>query len=152
MKQFAICAGVMCVWVATWAQAGEFLEEKGVALGRIDALSYFSPDQRLIYGDQQRSVTYKGAKFYFVTNSHAEAFKSDPEHFAPQFGGYDALAASQGNRVPANPRVFAIQDGRLYLFSDRESLRRWKEQIAANIERANQTWLTLASAIPGGAQ
>ena len=152
MKQFAKCAVVIFIGLASWAQAGDFLEDKGVALGRIDALSYFSPDQRLVYGDQQRSITYKGAKFYFITNSHAEAFKSDPERFAPQFGGYDALAASQGNRVPANPRVFAIHEGKLYLFSDRDSLSHWKGQIAANIERANQTWPTLASATPDGAQ
>jgi hypothetical protein len=151
MKQFAKCAVVICVVAASWAQAGDFPEDKGVALGRIDALSYFSPDQRLIYGDQQRSITYKGAKFYFVTNSHAEAFKSDPERFAPQFGGYDALAASQGNRVPANPRVFIVQDGRLYLFKDRDSMRQWKQDVAANIERGNQAWTRLASATPGGA-
>jgi YHS domain-containing protein len=148
MKQFAKSAAVICVLVASWAQAGDFLEDKGVALGRIDALSYFSPDQKLIFGDQQRSVTYKGTKFYFITNSHADAFKADPERFAPQFGGYDALSASQGVRVPANPRVFAIYDGKLYLFSDRDSLRHWKDQVAANIERANQAWPALASATP----
>jgi hypothetical protein len=151
MKQFAKCAAVICVLAASWAQAGDFLEDKGVALGRIDALSYFSPDQGLMYGDQQRSVIYKGTKFYFITNSHAEAFKADPEHFAPQFGGFDALAASKGDRIAANPRVFIVQEGRLYLFKDRDSMKQWKQDVAANIERGNQAWTRLAAATSVGA-
>jgi YHS domain-containing protein len=131
---------------ASWAQAGDFLEENGVALGRLDAMTYFSHEQKLMDGDQQKSFVYKGSKFYFITAAHLDAFKSDPEHFAPQFGGYDALAASRGNRVAANPRVFMLQDGKLYLFKDRDSMRQWKQDVAANIERGNQAWPTLASA------
>jgi hypothetical protein len=97
-------------------------------------------------GDQQKTFVYKGSKFYFITAAHLDAFKADPEHFAPQFGGYDALAASQGNRVAANPRVFMLQDGKLYLFKDRDSMRQWKQDVAANIARGNQAWPTLASA------
>jgi YHS domain-containing protein len=131
---------------ASWAQAGDFLEENGVALGRLDAMTYFSHEQKLMDGDQQKSFVYKGSKFYFITTAHLEAFKADPEHFAPQFGGYDALAASQGNRIAANPRVFILQGGKLYLFKDRDSMRQWKQDVAANIERGNQAWPTLASA------
>jgi YHS domain-containing protein len=131
---------------ASWAHAGDFLEENGVALGRLDAMTYFSHEQKLMDGDQQKSFVYKGSKFYFITAAHLDAFKADPEHFAPQFGGYDALAASRGNRVAANPRVFMLQDGKLYLFKDRDSMRQWKQDVAANIERGNQAWPTLASA------
>jgi YHS domain-containing protein len=131
---------------ASWAQAGDFLQENGVALGRLDAMTYFSHEQKLMDGDQQKSFVYKGSKFYFITAAHLDAFKADPEHFAPQFGGYDALAASQGNRVAANPRVFMLQDGKLYLFKDRDSMRQWKQDVAANIARGNQAWPTLASA------
>jgi hypothetical protein len=75
-----------------------------------------------------------------------EAFKADPEHFAPQFGGYCAYNASQGHQVAANPRVYAVQNGKLYLFSDRDALKHWKEDVAANVERANQAWPALAAA------
>ena len=132
--------------VASWAQAGDFLEENGVALGRLDALSYFTHEQRLMDGDQQKSFVYKGSKFYFITSAHLDAFKANPEQFAPQFGGFDALAASKGDRVAANPRVFIVQDGKLYLFKDRDSMKQWKQDVAANIERGNQAWPALASA------
>ena len=146
MKLLTRSLVVLSLGLASWAQAGDFLEQNGVALGRLDAMTYFSPDQKLMDGDQQKSFVYKGSKFYFITTGHLEAFKADPERFAPQFGGYDALAASQGNRVPANPRVFIVQDGKLYLFKDRDSQRQWKQDVAANIERARQAWPALASA------
>ena len=130
---------------ASLAQAGDFLEQNGVALNRLDALTYFSHEQKLMDGDQQKAFVYKGSKFYFITTAHLDAFKADPEHFAPQFGGYCAYNASQGRQVPANPRVFALQDGKLYLFSDRDALKHWKEDVAANVERANQAWPALAA-------
>ena len=39
-----------------------------------------------------------------------------------------------------NPRVFLIQDGKLYLFHDRDSMRRWKEDVPGNLQRAAQAW------------
>jgi YHS domain-containing protein len=146
MNNLAKSLILLSVSFASGAQAGEFLEQNGVALNRLDALSYFSHEQKLMDGDQQKSFIYKGSKFYFITAAHLDAFKADPEHFAPQFDGFCAYNASQGQRVAANPRVFAIQDGKLYLFSDREALRHWKADVAANIEHGNQAWPALASA------
>lgn len=137
---------LLSLGAASWAQAGDFLEENGVALNRLDAMTYFSHEQKLMDGDQQKSFVYRGSKFYFITAAHLDAFKANPEQFAPQFGGYDALAASKGDRVAANPRVFIVQDGKLYLFKDRDSMKQWKQDVAANIERGNQAWPALASA------
>jgi hypothetical protein len=140
MNHFSKWMALVCFCLGSWAQAGEFVEEGGGALGRLDALTYFSREQKLMYGDQQKSFTYKGSKFYFITSGHLNAFQADPERFAPQFDGYCAFNASLGHRVAANPRVFALQNGRLYLFSDRESLRRWREDAPSNIERAEKAW------------
>jgi hypothetical protein len=140
MNHFAKWMVLVSLCLGSWAQAGEFLEDGGAALGRLDALTFFGHEQKLLYGDQQKSFTYKGSKFYFITSGHKQAFMADPQRFAPQFDGFCALNASLGHRVAANPRVFAIQNGKLYLFSDRESLRRWREDAASNIERAEKAW------------
>jgi hypothetical protein len=39
-----------------------------------------------------------------------------------------------------------VQEGKLYLFKDRDSMKQWKQDLAANIQRANQAWPALASA------
>jgi YHS domain-containing protein len=125
---------------ATYALAGDFSEEKGVALSSYDALSYFTPAPDPILGVKDLSFDYKGSKFYFITSSHLRAFASDPERYAPQFGGFDAYGVSQGRKVGAHPRVFAVVDGKLYMFSDVESRKNWKKDVAGNVTRASEQW------------
>jgi hypothetical protein len=68
------------------------------------------------------------------------AFESNPEKYAPQYDGFDAYGVSQGRKVGAHPRVFALVDGKLYLFSDLESRKNWKKEVAGNIARATEQW------------
>ncbi len=79
--------------------AGDFFEEKGVALSSYDAISYFTPSPDPILGVKELSYDYK-----------------------------------------AHPRVFALVDGKLYLFSDLESRKNWKKDVAGNIARATEQW------------
>jgi YHS domain-containing protein len=120
--------------------AGDFFEEKGVALNSYDALSYFTPSPDPILGVKELSYDYKGSKFYFITPTHLRAFESNPEKYAPQYDGFDAYGVSQGRKVGAHPRVFAVVDGKLYLFSDLESRKNWKKDVAGNIARATEQW------------
>ena len=57
--------------------------------------------------------------------ANREAFARDPEIYAPRIGGYDAGAAAEGRLVAADPTLFAIRDGRLYLFRDERSRARF---------------------------
>lgn len=125
---------------ATYALAGDFFEEKGVALNSYDALSYFTPAPDPIPGKKELGFDYKGSKFYFITNTHLLAFAADPERYAPQFGGFDAFGVSQGRKVGAHPRVFALVDGKLYMFSDVESRKNWKKDVSGNVARASEQW------------
>jgi YHS domain-containing protein len=120
--------------------AGDFYEEKGVALSSYDALSYFTPSPDPILGVKELSYDYQGSKFYFITPTHLHAFEGNPEKYAPQYGGFDAYGVSQGRKVGAHPRVFAIVDGKLYLFSDLDSRKNWKKDVSGNIARASEQW------------
>ena len=125
---------------ATYALAGDFFEENGVALKSYDALSYFTPAPDPVLGVKEHSYTYKDSKFYFITGSHLDSFVSDPDRYAPQFGGYCAYGVSQGHKVGAHPRVFAVVDGKLYMFSDLDARKNWKKDIPGNIARATDQW------------
>ncbi len=125
---------------ATYALAGDFFEDKGVALSSYDPLSYFTSAPDPIPGVKELSYEYKGSKFYFITGTHLHAFAGDPEHYAPQYGGFDAYGVSQGRKVGAHPRIFAVVDGKLYLFSDTESRKNWKKDIPGNVARASEQW------------
>jgi YHS domain-containing protein len=144
---FGFSAFAMLTLAANFASAGDFYEEKGVAMGRFDATSYVTRDHEPILGSQQFSTQYKGSAFYFVTNSNLHLFTSNPERFAPQFSGFCALNAAQGHKVPANPRVFAVVDGKLYLFSDTEARKTWKQDVAGNLARASEQWADVSKLV-----
>ena len=137
---FRISSLAILSLTATYALAGDFFEDKGVALNSYDAVSYFAPAPDPMLGVSEHSYTYQGSKFYFITGSHLDAFVSNPEKYAPQFGGYCAYNVSQGRKVGAHPRVFAVVDGKLYLFSDLEARKNWKKDIPGNIARATEQW------------
>ena len=120
--------------------AGDFFEDKGVALNSYDAMSYFTPAPDPIQGNKELSFDYKGSKFYFITPAHLRTFASDPAKYAPQYDGFDAYGVSQGRKVGAHPRVFALVDGKLYMFSDLESRKNWKKDVSGNIARATEQW------------
>jgi YHS domain-containing protein len=120
--------------------AGDFYEDKGVALNSYDAISYFAPAPDPILGTKELSFDYKGSKFYFVTSSHLHTFAADPAKYAPQYDGFDAYGVSQGRKVGGPPRVFALVDGKLYMFSDLESRKNWKKDVQGNIARASEQW------------
>jgi YHS domain-containing protein len=132
---------------ATYAMAGDFYEEKGVALNSYDPISYFAAIPDPISGVKDLSFDYKGSKFYFVTNSHLHTFASDPERYAPQFGGFDAFGVSQGRKVGAHPRVFAVVDGKLYMFADVESRKNWKKDVQGNVARASEQWTEVSKLV-----
>ncbi len=137
---FRLTSAAILTLSAAQVFAGDFFEDKGVALSSYDAISYFAPAPDPISGVKELSFDYKGSKFYFVTPAHLRQFASDPAKYAPQYDGFDAYGVSQGHKVGAHPRVFAIVDGKLYMFSDLESRKNWKKDIAGNIARASEQW------------
>jgi YHS domain-containing protein len=127
--------------------AGDFYEDKGVALNSYDPISYFTPSPDPILGVKDLTSDYKGSKFYFVTPSHLRTFASDPTRYAPQYDGFDAYGVSQGRKVGGHPRVFAVVDGKLYMFSDLESRKNWKKDVSGNIARASEQWTEVSKLV-----
>ena len=85
-----------------------------VAVGGYDVVAYFT-DGKAVEGDSSYSVEYMDTNWRFSTQKNLDAFKANPEYFAPQYGGYCAWAVSQGYTASGNPENWRIEDDRLYL-------------------------------------
>jgi YHS domain-containing protein len=59
----------------------------GVAIKGYDTVAYFT-EGKPVKGDERYSFQWKGAKWLFSSKENQELFMSDPEKFAPQYGGY----------------------------------------------------------------
>ena len=105
----------------------------GFALNGLDPVSYFLPDGPQA-GRESHERVWLGAAWRFASAANRAAFEAGPERFAPRLGGHDPLALAQGRLLEGRADLFAVVDGRLYLFHDPESLARFTgapEDLAA---------------------
>ena len=61
--------------------------EGGEAIKGYDPVAYFT-EGKPVKGSDQFTFQWKGAKWLFSSKENQGLFMSDPEKFAPQYGGY----------------------------------------------------------------
>ena len=112
---------------------------KGVAVGGYDPVAYFTA-HKPVMGKGDISYAWKGATWRFASEKNRDAFKADPEKYAPQYGGYCAYAVSQGATAKGDPKVWTVVDGKLYLNLSPGVQKRWENDIPGYIKAADKNW------------
>ena len=121
------------------AQKSEIFTQSGKAISGYDPVAYFTQGTAVI-GNSTFSHTWKGAVWQFKSAENLERFRSDPEKFAPQYGGYCAYGMSNGYKAPTEKDAWAIVDGKLYLNYNRDVQKLWKEKYRQFITTADKNW------------
>jgi hypothetical protein len=67
-------------------------------------------------------------------------FKTSPEKYMPQFGGYCAFGMSRGYKAETQPNAWTIVEGKLYLNYNTDVRQKWNEDQAGFIQKANENW------------
>lgn len=109
-----------------------------VGLKGFDPVSYFDPGKPA-QGAPDISYDFDNTRYHFVSQKHRVAFASDPERYSPQFGGLCAAGLSSGVKAVADPRVFRIVDGKLYVFSS-TAARDNSSKDPTLLKRAREVW------------
>lgn len=124
------------------ADGGVFVGTEGenIAVGGYDAVSYFRGSGVPVQGNARYSVTWNGAEWHFASQANAEAFKANPNAFAPQYGGHCAWAMSRGSLAPGDPLLYKIVDGKLYLNFNQQVQQTWLGDIPGFIAKADPAW------------
>jgi YHS domain-containing protein len=110
--------GVLCVFhaAATAVSAKEKrlvnADSDGVVLHGYDPVAYFTGNAA-VKGDAKCKATYKGRTYYFASDANRKLFKKDPAKYAPQYGGYCAMAVSMGQLEDADLKLFTIHNDKL---------------------------------------
>lgn len=89
--------------------------KNGVAAQGYDVVSFFKGNPQK--GDTKFTTQYQEAKYLFSSQDHLDTFKKNPSDYAPQYGGYCAIAMSEEKTVNPNPKSYTIQNGKLYFFT-----------------------------------
>lgn len=110
-----------------------------LALNGHDTVAYFKQGMP-VKGSPEFTHEYKGAVWQFASAANRDLFVANPEAYAPQYGGYCAWAAAQGDTASADPMFWKIVDQKLYLNYDSDVQKKWEKDIPGFIRKADQNW------------
>jgi len=140
--------------LASSALAGpQYVDKTGFALSGYDVVAYHDlkmskvgkPQTKAVAGKKSITADYNGAKWAFSSAANRDKFVADPARYAPQYDGHCAYGASIGNsnkggKVPGNPHLWRIVDGKLYVNITKVVSGFWEKNIPGHIKRADRNW------------
>lgn len=113
----------------------------GLALRGFDPVAYRSTG-RATPGQSEHELIADGIVWRFASAANLAAFRDAPEIYAPAFGGFDPVGVAAGAIVDSDPQMFAVRDGRLFLFRSADSRARFTSE-AGLLSKAEQLWPSL---------
>jgi len=116
-----------------------YTTKDNLALSGYDAVSYFK-DGKAVAGKREFSYKWMDTTWQFSSADNREAFKADPEKYAPQYGGYCAFGTAQGHLVSGDPQAWKVVDNKLYLNYNKDVQKFWLEDVPGNIQKADENY------------
>ena len=110
----------------------------GVALKGYDVISYL--EKRDEKGSKVNVASFGGVTWWFTSAEHRRMFLADPAQFVPQYGGFCAYSVGRGAAATADPRVYSVVGGKLYLFFDPAVKTVWEQEQKVSITNADRNW------------
>ena len=144
-------ASVLTVLTMGTAHAGpQYIDRTGYAAGGYDVVAYFEMNQVPVGQKQPAAVPGKagitaehnGAQWAFSSEENREKFLADPAKYTPAYDGHCAYGVAQGAKVPGNPNLWRIVDGKLYLNITPGVASRWEKDIDGWLVKSEKNWQT----------
>lgn len=126
----------------------QFVDETGFAVSGYDVVSYFdlpqskigTPQPSPLPGSAAITAEFNGATFAFASVTNRDTFLANPAAFVPQYDGHCAYGVAKGGKVPGNPTLWRIVDGKLYLNITQNVVGFWEEDIPGNLQKSWANW------------
>lgn len=125
--------------LAVSAQMPVSRDDHGVAIKGYDPVAYFL-DGKPMKGNPAYKFEWQNSSWHFTSADHRDRFAAAPERYSPQYGGFCAVGLSVDVVAGADPQVFKIIDGKLYLGYDRPALKKLETEPAGTIRKADVNW------------
>lgn len=146
MSRFAFVAALL---LPVAALAGpQYIDGSGFAVSGHDVVAYFdlgqsavgSPQPAAVPGRASITAEYNGASYAFASEENRDRFLADPAAYAPQYDGHCAFGVSKGSKVPGNPDLWRVVDGKLYLNVSERASSAWQQDIPGNLQISEANW------------
>ena len=132
MKKLTLALAAVCFSSPLVAQS------PSVTLKGHDPVAYFT-DGRPVKGSTAINYDFDDARYLFSSQKNRELFASSPDRYTPQYSGLCATGMALGMKAEADPTVWKIVDGKLYVFSSTQAREKF-DQDASMLAKAQQNW------------
>jgi YHS domain-containing protein len=136
MKKIIPALAAACFSSALLAQSSP--QSPQVSLKGHDPVSYFT-DGRPVKGSASINYDFDEARYLFSSQKNRERFASSPERYTPQFAGLCATGLAYGMKAEADPTIWRIVDGKLYVFSNAGAREKF-DQDPSMLAKSQQNW------------
>ena len=113
-----------------------------VGVGGYDLVSY-QTSKKPLQGNGNHVVQHEGVNYLFSSEKNAKKFKANKGKYLPAYGGFCAYGASVGKKFIADPTVWEVVDGQLYMNLDNSIKTIWVKDIPGNIKKADKNWMEI---------
>jgi YHS domain-containing protein len=113
-------------------------QSPSVSLKGHDPVAYFT-EGRPVKGSTAINYDFDDARYLFSSQKNRELFASSPDRYTPQYSGLCATGLALGMKAQADPTVWKIVDGKLYVFSSAQAREKF-EQDPSLYAKAQQNW------------
>ncbi len=107
-----------------------------------DPEAYFT-DGKPVRGSGYHVTVVDGVTYVFSNAEHRKMFEADPQKYLPAYGGYCAYGVAVGKKFVADPEVWKIVQGKLYLNLDKDIQQKWDKDTTGYIKKADANWIEI---------
>jgi YHS domain-containing protein len=153
-RMIALCLAFAAGMIGSALAGEQYVDKTGFAVSGYDVVSYFGlpqseigqPQPSPLPGSAAITAEYNGATFAFATEANRATFLANPQAYVPQYDGHCAFGVAQGGKVPGNPALWRIVDGKLYLNITKNVVGFWEADIPGNLRTSDRNWTGLEAA------
>ena len=138
-RRFILAAAMATAAVPAFAMDPPVYSRWGLAIRGYDPVAYFEGNGP-VKGDSDFEAEWNGATWRFASAENRDKFISDPETWAPQYGGYCAWAVSNNYTASTDPDAWSLYDGKLYLNYSLGVRDTWSRDIPGNVAKGDANW------------
>lgn len=147
VNKFLIAIMMLVASMGSSAAFAEDYSHSTLGIGGYDPVAYFT-DGKALRGSGFYVTVVDGVTYAFSTAEHRKMFEANPQKYLPAYGGYCAYGLGVGKKFVADPEVWKIVEGKLYLNLDKGIQQKWEKDIPGYIKKGDANWVTMKDKKP----
>ena len=138
-RLFLVAAVALFASAQLKAQKAEVFSASSQAIRGYDPVAYFT-EGKPVKGSKDFTYQWNDANWFFSSKANLDSFKTNPEKYAPQYGGYCAYGTANGHKAPTQTDTWTIVGDKLYFNYSSQVKEKWMKDQKALIEKADKNW------------